>query len=105
MVLEKSDSIDDSGGLVWQLVLALLVAWLLIFAMVAKGVQGTGKIVYVTTTAPYVILLILGIQAWTLPGASTGLAFYLKPDGSKLGQLKVWSDAASKYPSRMIILN
>ncbi len=62
MVLEKSSGIDDFGGMVWQLVVALAVAWLLTFLLISKGIEGTGYVVYVTTVFPYVVLMIIGVQ-------------------------------------------
>ena len=52
------------------------------------------KIVYFTSLFPYVVLLILGINGWTLPGAGKGIEFYIKPDFSKLADITVWFDAA-----------
>jgi solute carrier family 6 amino acid transporter-like protein 5/7/9/14 len=52
------------------------------------------KIVYFTAIFPYVVLLILGIFGWTLPGADKGILFYMKPDISKLADANVWFDAA-----------
>ena len=40
------------------------------------------------------VLLILGIRGWTLPGAGIGIEFYLKPDFSRLLDVNVWFDAA-----------
>ena len=48
--------------MVWQLVVALAVAWLLIFSLISKGIEGTGYVVYVTTIFPYVVLMIIGVQ-------------------------------------------
>ena len=38
-ILQKSLGIDDSGHLVWQLVVGLIVAWIIIWAMVIKGIK------------------------------------------------------------------
>jgi hypothetical protein len=38
-VLKKSDSIEESGIIVWQLLVALAAAWILVLAMVVKGIQ------------------------------------------------------------------
>jgi len=52
--------------------------------------------VYVTATAPYFILVILFFRGITLPGAKDGLIFYLVPSWKRLGDPKVWIDAAAQ---------
>ena len=42
--LDASPSIDESGGLVWHLVLVLLVAWAVVFLCMMRGVQSAGKV-------------------------------------------------------------
>ena len=49
-----------------------------------SGVKSTGKSVYVTSTFPLVMLIILLVRGLTLPGASKGIEFYIKPDLSAL---------------------
>lgn len=93
-ILEKSSSIENGGELIWQLVLCLLGAWVIVFLCVFKGIKSSGKVVYFTSLFPYAVLLILGIFGWTLPGAGKGIEFYMKPDFSKLLSANVWFDAA-----------
>jgi len=57
----------------------------------------TGKLVYFTSLFPYVVLLILGIRGWLLPGAEIGIKFYVTPDFSRLADIGVWIDAASIF--------
>ncbi|XP_002741555.1 sodium- and chloride-dependent GABA transporter 1-like [Saccoglossus kowalevskii] len=95
-VLQMSDGIHDIGSLVWYLVVALTVAWLLTYACIVKGVKTTGKIVWFTTTFPYVIITILLIRSATLPGADEGIYYYIVPDWEKLLDPQVWVDAASQ---------
>ena len=97
VILQQSDSIENSGGLVWQLVLVLMASWTITYLMVVKGVEATGKIVYVTTTMPFIVLFILGVKGWTLPGAGVGISYFLTPKISYLSNIKVWSDAASEF--------
>uniref|UniRef100_A0ABM0MYG3 Sodium- and chloride-dependent GABA transporter 1-like n=1 Tax=Saccoglossus kowalevskii TaxID=10224 RepID=A0ABM0MYG3_SACKO len=95
-VLQISDGIHEIGSVIWYLALALFIAWALTYACIVKGVKTTGKIVWFTTTFPYVVLTILLIRACTLPGAEDGIYYYLVPDWSKLLEAQVWVDAGSQ---------
>lgn len=64
-----------------------------------------GKLVYFIATFPYVVLLILGIKGWTLPGADVGIKFYVIPKWEKLLEIQVWNDAASNSLRILMKLN
>ncbi|XP_063607514.1 sodium- and chloride-dependent betaine transporter-like, partial [Penaeus indicus] len=86
---------DDMGGLRWELVGCLALAWVIVGACLAKGIKSSGKVVYFTALFPYVILAILFVRGITLDGAMKGIEFYfLQPDFSRLTEVEVWSDAA-----------
>ncbi|XP_047486282.1 sodium- and chloride-dependent betaine transporter-like isoform X2 [Penaeus chinensis] len=86
---------DDMGGLRWELVGCLALAWVIVGACLAKGVKSSGKVVYFTALFPYVILAVLFVRGITLDGAMKGIEFYfLQPDFSRLMEVEVWSDAA-----------
>ncbi|XP_032697393.1 sodium- and chloride-dependent GABA transporter 3 [Lontra canadensis] len=95
-VLAISDGIEHIGNLRWELALCLLAAWTICYFCIWKGTKSTGKVVYVTATFPYVMLLILLIRGVTLPGASEGIKFYLYPDLSRLSDPQVWVDAGTQ---------
>uniref|UniRef100_A0A8C2KVX5 Transporter n=1 Tax=Cyprinus carpio TaxID=7962 RepID=A0A8C2KVX5_CYPCA len=95
-VLRISSGIEEIGTLHWDLVLCLLLAWVLCYFCIWKGVKSTGKVVYFTATFPYVMLLILLIRGVTLPGASRGIQFYLYPDLGRLADPQVWMDAGTQ---------
>ncbi|VDN31746.1 unnamed protein product [Dibothriocephalus latus] len=63
-----SGGINDFGTPVWHLTLCLLLAWLLCFLVLIKGVNSLGK----------------------------GVKYYLMPDFSKLRDATAWTDAATQ---------
>ncbi|XP_013791683.1 sodium- and chloride-dependent glycine transporter 2-like, partial [Limulus polyphemus] len=93
-VLDISSGIDDSGEAKWYLVLCLLLAWIIVFGCLFKGVQTSGKVVYFTALFPYLVLVIMFIRGVTLPGAKEGILWYITPVWSRLMKAQVWGDAA-----------
>eukprot|EP00914_Ancora_sagittata_P030297 GHVO01060474.1.p1 GENE.GHVO01060474.1~~GHVO01060474.1.p1 ORF type:complete len:133 (+),score=13.22 GHVO01060474.1:150-548(+) len=43
-ILKMSSGIEDTGEIRWQLVVALLAGWILIFVCVIKGIKSSGKV-------------------------------------------------------------
>ena len=95
-MLNETDSIDESGGLVPLIAVSLAVAYVLVYFSIWKGVESTGKVVYFTALLPYLLLVILLIRGLTLEGAGSGLYYLFYPDWSKLGNLKVWRDGVNQ---------
>ncbi|KAF3856808.1 hypothetical protein F7725_017531, partial [Dissostichus mawsoni] len=95
-VLGISNGIEDIGPVKWDLALCLLLVWVICFFCIWKGVKTTGKVVYVTATFPFVMLIVLLIRGVTLPGASAGIKFYLYPDLARLQDPEVWIDAGTQ---------
>jgi len=95
-VLHISSGIDEVGDIIGPLALCLFIVWVLVFFCLFKGLKVTGKVIYFTATFPYVVITILLIRGVTLPGASDGLIFYLKPDLNKLTEAQVWVDAGTQ---------
>uniref|UniRef100_A0A182TXD0 Transporter n=1 Tax=Anopheles melas TaxID=34690 RepID=A0A182TXD0_9DIPT len=93
-ILHISEGIEQMGGIVWPLLLCDVIAWIVIFGCIAKGVQSVGKVVYFTATFPFAILAVLLVRGITLPGALEGIKFYIMPQWSQLLNLRVWADAA-----------
>ncbi|ELU10824.1 hypothetical protein CAPTEDRAFT_115534 [Capitella teleta] len=95
-MLGLSAGIEETGEMKWELVVAFLAGWILIFICVIKGIKSSGKVVYFTAIFPYVILTILLVRGLLLEGAIDGVKYYIKPDYSKLTEPKIWADAAGQ---------
>ncbi|XP_041348336.1 sodium- and chloride-dependent glycine transporter 1-like [Gigantopelta aegis] len=94
--LNVSPGIEDFGTPQWKLVLCLMLAWVICFFCLIKGIKSTGKVVYFTAIFPYVVLLILFIRGATLDGAVDGMKYFIIPDFARLGDARVWKDAANQ---------
>ncbi len=81
---------SDMFALSPNLVIGALLTWVLIFFIIFRGVRNVGKVVMLTVPLPVLLLVILLVRGMTLPGASEGLLYYLKPDWSKLQDARVW---------------
>ncbi|XP_073322135.1 sodium- and chloride-dependent GABA transporter 1 isoform X2 [Pagrus major] len=95
-LLEKTNGIDEAGGIRWELFGLLLFSWVIVYLCIFKGVKSTGKVVYFTAVFPYFILFALLINNVQLPGAKNGILYFLTPVWSKLFEVKVWVNAAAQ---------
>ncbi|KAK7925683.1 hypothetical protein WMY93_007993 [Mugilogobius chulae] len=95
-MLQQTESVEEAGKLRWELFLILILAWILIYFCIFKGVKSTGKVVYFTALFPYVILIALLINNVQLPGALNGITFFIVPEWNKLLSVEVWVNAAAQ---------
>ena len=58
---------------------------------------GLFQVVYVTATLPYLLLTVILIKGLTLPGATDGILFYIRPDFNKLANLQVSGDSHQDF--------
>lgn len=84
--------------LVWQIIVCLFVAWIIVFFVIIRGIKSSGKVAMFAALFPYVVLIALFIRGVTLPGASDGISFYIGADSdfSKLSDMNVWRKAATQ---------
>ncbi|XP_030065539.1 LOW QUALITY PROTEIN: sodium-dependent neutral amino acid transporter B(0)AT1 [Microcaecilia unicolor] len=94
--LNISTSIDDSGSLQWWLVLSLACAWAVLYVCTIRGIETTGKAVYVTSTLPYVVLTIFLIRGLTLKGSVSGIVYLFTPKVEELANPVTWLDAGAQ---------
>jgi len=78
------------GSIRWNIFWPLVVAWLVMYLCIFRGVRLVGKIVWLTVPLPWLMLLILTVRGLTLPGSIKGLAYYLNPVWSELAKTITW---------------
>ncbi|ESO12936.1 hypothetical protein HELRODRAFT_159526 [Helobdella robusta] len=94
-VLNLSSGIHELKEVRWDLVLSLILAWVITFLYVIRGVKATGNVLYFTALFPFFVLVILFGRGITLSGSSDGILYYLKPDFNRLKEARVWDDAVN----------
>ncbi|XP_046384644.1 sodium-dependent noradrenaline transporter-like [Ischnura elegans] len=92
--MQGSGGLHDLGVPKWQLVLCVFLVYTMLYLSLFKGVKSSGKVVWATATLPYVVLSILLVRGLMLPGALSGISYYLHPELDRLGDTQVWVDAA-----------
>ena len=96
--LDTSDTIAGEGAteIHIPMMIIILFAWFFLYLMIFKGIQSSGKAMYVTATFPYITLTIFLIYGLTLDGALDGLAYLFTPDYDVLATAQVWLDAGTQ---------
>ncbi|XP_063720328.1 sodium-dependent neutral amino acid transporter B(0)AT3-like [Symsagittifera roscoffensis] len=95
-VLNISPGIDDPGEFNFPMASSIFVAWFILFVCMFKGIKSQGKVIYFTSTFPYVLLTAFLIKGLSLPGSLEGIKFLFRPDFSKLLDGHVWLAAAEQ---------
>ncbi|XP_060110360.1 sodium-dependent neutral amino acid transporter B(0)AT1-like [Heteronotia binoei] len=94
--LNITTSIDESGTVQWWLLLCLLCAWAVLYVCTIRGIETTGKAVYITSTLPYVVLTIFLIRGLTLKGSVSGIVYLFTPNVTELANPVTWLDAGAQ---------
>jgi len=92
-------SFEDYGEVKWDIALGLLVSWILICAILIKGLKSLGKASYVITLSPYVVLTILLIYGAPRKGAWEGIKQFFTPDWTKYTEsdsFEIWALAGQQ---------
>ncbi|KAM6936515.1 sodium- and chloride-dependent transporter XTRP3 [Lycodopsis pacificus] len=94
--LNISPSIEENGGIHTGQAMCLLLAWIITYLFIVKGIKSTGKVVYFTAIFPYVVLFIYLIRGFTLHGALNGVAYMFTPKLEQLANPTTWINAATQ---------
>mgnify|MGYP002716846196 FL=1 len=86
----------EIGQVQWHLFGTLILAWILVYIVIYKGIHQSGKIIWVMAMFPYVILTILFGYGISLPGALDGISFYITPQWHMLKEAKIWVAAGTQ---------
>ncbi|KAI8507505.1 Sodium-dependent serotonin transporter [Branchiostoma belcheri] len=93
---QNSNGLSELGYIRWQIALCLALVFVIVYFSLWKGIHMSGKVVWVTATLPYILLLILMVRGVTLPGARRGILYFLTPKWETLASPSVWWDAAAQ---------
>lgn len=88
----------------WISLLAIVIAWALIYYCIRNGASSVGKVVKYTVFTPVILLAILAIKGMTMPGAGAGLAQLFVPVSSAFADASLWVDAVGQVFYSMSIM-
>ena len=81
-------------GIPIPVLIALVVAWLLMYYCIRDGAQSVGKVVKYTVFLPIILLIVMAVKGCTMPGAGEGLARFFIPQMDVLKtDPSLWIDA------------
>ncbi len=92
--LRDSGSLNEWGGVCWPIVIAtvavIAISWRVLIQNIQSGVERICSIFMPMMVG--LVILFAGVTLF-LPGAMTGLYYYLVPDFSRLSEFSIWRDA------------
>jgi neurotransmitter:Na+ symporter, NSS family len=86
--------LGNPAELTMWMFLVVLIGYVVCALGLRKGVENAGKFMM---GGLFIILIVLAVRAVTLPGASAGLDFYLRPDFSKLSWAGVYAAMSQAF--------
>ncbi|GBP08720.1 Sodium-dependent neutral amino acid transporter B(0)AT3 [Eumeta japonica] len=94
--LQISEDINHPQSFNYKIALALVVAWILVYLCMIKGIASSGKVVYVTATFPYIVLVVSFFRGITLKGMGDGLVHLFTPKWHTILDPVVWLEAGTQ---------
>jgi len=103
--LDTTHTISEETVFGWEVYLATLAVWIIVYFIIWKGVNSSSYVVWVTVPMPVLFIFIMVLNGLTLENADAGIRMYLKgydidgnpPDlAEKLGEGKMWAQACGQ---------
>lgn len=94
--LNSTPEIDEIGDFNFIIFGCLLVAWLIVYFCMVKGITENPRVIHVTAIYPYVVLVIFFVRAMMLEGMSDGVIYLFKPKWEMLLSPIVWLEAGTQ---------
>lgn len=103
--LDTATVIADKTIFGWEVYLATLAVWIIVYFITWKGVNSSSYVVWITVPLPCFFIFVMIMNGLTLENADAGIRMYLKgydlegnpPDiGEKLKQGKMWAQACGQ---------
>lgn len=94
--LMVSSDINSPEVFNWKIAMLLIISWLLVYMCMIKGITSSTKIVYITATFPYIVLITFFFRGITLKGASDGIFHLFTPKWHTLTDPVVWLEAGTQ---------
>ncbi|WMJ80020.1 sodium-dependent transporter [Clostridium sp. MB40-C1] len=92
--LKVSSGALEFGGIRGGIAIAVAIVWFLNYYITKKGISGgIEKACKFITPTLAILMLLMTIRGLTLPGSSSGLNWFLKPDFSKIANPRIWVSA------------
>jgi len=103
--LDTTHSIVDESIFGWEVYLATLAVWIIVYFIIWKGVNSSSYVVWVTVPLPVFFIFVMVMNGLTLENADAGIRMYLKgysadgtpPDiGEVMSNGKMWAQACGQ---------
>uniref|UniRef100_A0A0K0E5S1 Transporter n=1 Tax=Strongyloides stercoralis TaxID=6248 RepID=A0A0K0E5S1_STRER len=82
----------------WEVFISYNIVYFFVYLIVFKGIKIMGKVAFITSTVPYLIMIFFFIYSLKLDGSKEGIKFFLyeKTDFSTIFNIKTWKLATEQ---------
>jgi len=94
--LNIAPGINGDSSFNFTIAFCLLLAWVMVYFCIIKGITEDPIVIYITAIYPYVVLFIFFFRAITLEGMGPGVAHLFTPKWEKLAEAQTWLKAGTQ---------